>query len=336
MKTGLVLGGGGIVGVAWLVGALQALERELGWSAGSAETIVGTSAGALVGSLVAAGVPTKRMSSETAGLPLSEMSSEEHDRSLADRLSRFELRLANFPRPWPGSLPLLLATARQPRRHSAGVVLTGWMPRGIASTAPIEELVETFAGSDWPEHSRFWSIAADYATGRRVVLGRGREPLMSFPAAVAASCATPGIFQPVATGGRLLVDGGVCSPANLDVLLASDAEIVIGLNPMSSWDVATQGTPLGRITGSLRSQAGRQLGHEARKLRAQGRQVILLQPDAGDVALMGRNYFSGRRAAGITVRARESVAMTLRTMDIPPALRRRTVTPIGIRKRRRA
>jgi NTE family protein len=55
MKIGLVLGAGGVVGASWLMGALEAVESETGWAPGSAERIVGTSAGSVVGALVAGG-----------------------------------------------------------------------------------------------------------------------------------------------------------------------------------------------------------------------------------------------------------------------------------------
>ena len=45
MKVGLVLGAGGVLGGAWLTGALHAIARETGWDPGSADRIVGTSAG---------------------------------------------------------------------------------------------------------------------------------------------------------------------------------------------------------------------------------------------------------------------------------------------------
>src|SRR5271157_2748903 len=56
-KTGLVLGAGGVLGGAWLTGALHAIATETGWDPGSADYIVGTSAGSMVGALLACGVP---------------------------------------------------------------------------------------------------------------------------------------------------------------------------------------------------------------------------------------------------------------------------------------
>jgi NTE family protein len=56
-RVGLVLGAGGVLGAAWLVGALDAIAAETGWDPGSARHIVGTSAGSVVGGLLACGVP---------------------------------------------------------------------------------------------------------------------------------------------------------------------------------------------------------------------------------------------------------------------------------------
>jgi NTE family protein len=51
MKVGLVLGAGGVLGGAWLTGGLDALARHTGWDPASADYIVGTSAGSMMGSL---------------------------------------------------------------------------------------------------------------------------------------------------------------------------------------------------------------------------------------------------------------------------------------------
>src|SRR3954468_16572319 len=66
-RVGLVLGAGGVLGGSWLTGGLQALAEETGWDPGSADHIVGTSAGALIGSLVAAGIPPWFMVAHSAG-----------------------------------------------------------------------------------------------------------------------------------------------------------------------------------------------------------------------------------------------------------------------------
>ena len=67
VKVGLVLGAGGVLGGAWLTGGLEAIARHTGWDPGSADRIVGTSAGAMIGAFTAAGVPPWFMVAHSAG-----------------------------------------------------------------------------------------------------------------------------------------------------------------------------------------------------------------------------------------------------------------------------
>src|SRR5918999_1240018 len=66
-RIGLVLGAGGIQGGAWLTGGLDALATETGWDPASADIVVGTSAGAMIGSLCASGIPPWFMVAHSAG-----------------------------------------------------------------------------------------------------------------------------------------------------------------------------------------------------------------------------------------------------------------------------
>ena len=70
MKVGLVLGGGGVAGAAWLVGALVALERETGWKAGTADRIVGTSAGSVLAASLGCGLGVDELLGHQRGLPV--------------------------------------------------------------------------------------------------------------------------------------------------------------------------------------------------------------------------------------------------------------------------
>ena len=67
MKVGLVLGAGGVVGGAWLTGALHALATETGWDPAEADYVVGTSAGSMIGALCASGVPPWFMVAHSRG-----------------------------------------------------------------------------------------------------------------------------------------------------------------------------------------------------------------------------------------------------------------------------
>jgi NTE family protein len=316
MKVGLVLGAGGVLGASWLIGALDAVESELAWSPSDAERIVGTSAGSVVGAFVAAGIEPAHMSAYNAGRPLDQVADAERRADmLAERVTGGELRLARaLPRFGPGSWRLVASTLVRPHRHAPTAVLAGWLPRGFISTDPIRRLVETFVDGDWPGHPGYWAVVADYGSGRRTVLGRPGAPPARIADAVAASCAIPGFYHPVRIGGRRYVDGGICSPSNLDLLRGEDVDLVLCLNPMSSIVQATGGSPSDRFAALLRAQNGRRVGHEARKLRAEGKRVVILQPVAADVELMGLNLMSGRRRVEVMEQARRSVARTIRRL----------------------
>jgi NTE family protein len=143
MKVGLVLGGGGIMGGAWLTGGLHALASESGWSPGEADYIVGTSAGSMIGALAASGVPPWFMVAHSAGEVFDGLHDAQGERaSDADRSAGAVFR-PHRGLPWlgPGSLSLALTTLADPRHHSPGAALAGWLPRGRISTEPLKETV---------------------------------------------------------------------------------------------------------------------------------------------------------------------------------------------------
>jgi NTE family protein len=97
-------------------------------------------------------------------------------------------------------------------------------------------------------------------------------------------------------GGRRYVDGGIWSGSNLDVLADEGLDVVIALNPMSSLHVEAPRTLGERLASAVRQNAGRRLGSEAKRVRAAGTEVILIQPTVHDLDAMGSNLMSrGRR-----------------------------------------
>ena len=116
MRVGLVLGAGGSVGAAWLIGALDALESETGWSASDAQRIVGTSAGSAVGALVAQGIPPALMAAYAGGEALDDVVEAEHRALLAgERIETNQFRLQRaLPPIGPGSWRMAVNTLRAP------------------------------------------------------------------------------------------------------------------------------------------------------------------------------------------------------------------------------
>src|SRR3954464_2487409 len=309
MKLGLVLGAGGVTGGAWLTGALHALVEETGWDPGSADVVVGTSAGAMIATIVAAGgVPPWFMVAHSAGEVFEGLTDRQgRPAAEADRSAGAEFRLERaLPLPGPGSWRAAVSTLRNPRRHAPAAVMMPWLPAGVVSTEPLKRIVRSVVPEGWGAHPRLWLMACDYASGRRVAFGREGAPPAELADAAAASCAIPGFYRPVEVRGRRYVDGGVCSVSNLDVLVREQLDLVLCLNPTSSRE------PGGGPQGKLRAANGRRLGHEARKLRAAGTEVVLLQPTAEDLAVMGSNPMSSRRRNAVIETAIRTTTRQLR------------------------
>jgi NTE family protein len=327
-RVGLVLGAGGVLGGAWLVGALDAIARETGWDPGSADYIVGTSAGSMVGALLACGVPPWFMVGQSMGesFPgLAESQGGNGDaRSPGYRRTapRYEVEEGTALPLGPGSWRLAIASLARPYRYSPATVISSWLPRGRISTEPLKETIQRACPSGWAPHPNMWAMALDYATGRRVAFGRDGAPPAELPDAVAASCAIPGFYRPVEISGRDYVDGGVYSVSNLDVLRHEPLDIVIALNPMSSLHAGSAESVAERFAYRMRDAAGRRLGSEAKRLRAAGVEVVLIQPTVHDLDVMGTNLMSSRRRHEVVTTAVATVTEHLRRSPLGARLSR--------------
>lgn len=317
MKVGLVLGGGGVLGGAWLTGGLEAIARHTGWDPGSADRIVGTSAGSMIGSLAAAGVPPWFMVAHSAGETFDGLQGPDgRPAAEADRSGGAVFRLhRGLPRLGPSSLRMAATTLRRPRKHTPLQLLTGWLPTGVVSTDHLEEVVRRAVPEGWVDHPSFWAVTTDTTSGKRVVFGRPGAPEAQLSKAVAASCAIPGFYRPVRIGDRRYVDGGVCSASNLDLLKDAELDLIVCLNPTSTRAKVPARTPAAVVAGQMRTGSGRRLGSEAKKVRAAGTEVLLIQPEADDLAVMGSNLMSGRRRHEVIETAIETVGRQLQAPE---------------------
>jgi NTE family protein len=322
MKVGLVLGAGGVLGGAWLTGGLAALADETGWDPASADYVVGTSAGSMIGSLVASGVPPWFMVAHSAGESFDWMvDAAGTPASLASRAGGAVFKLhKGIPSIGPGSVKLGLRALSQPQRYTPAATFGAWLPTGLISTEALKDVVRRAVPSGWTDHPNTWIVACDYGTGRRVPFGRDGSPTAELADAVAASCAIPGFYRPVEIGGRRYVDGGLYSVSNLDLLAPCGLDLVICLNPTSSRHSEPTLNPLDRVAGVVRRDAGRRLGREAKKVRAGGAEVVLIQPVGEDLRLMGRNMMAGKNRHAVIELARRTVAEQLRDPSVAELL----------------
>ncbi len=319
-----MLGAGGVLGGAWLTGGLQALAEETGWDPGSAERIVGTSAGSMIGAFTAAGIPPWFMVAHSRGETFEGLAGPDgRPAGEADRSGGAVFRLhRGLPRPGPGSLKLALTSLAQPMRHTPLGMTVGWLPRGLISTDSLKHIVERAVPGGWVDHPSFWAVAYDYSTGRRVPFGRqgvdGRAdaPPADLADAVAASCAIPGFYSPVRIGNRDYVDGGVRSASNLDLLAGLDLDLVICMNPTSTREPGGGLNVLDRVAHVTRQAAGRRLGYEAKRVNAKGTGTVLIQPVADDLKAMGRNLMTNTRRNEVIETAQRTVREQLRQPEI--------------------
>lgn len=208
-RRGLVLGGGGVTGVAWETGLLLGL-LETGLDLSLADLVVGTSAG----STVAAQITSSARLDELFEAQLREESGEIAARMSPAALVRFLAASA-----WPGD--------RQRART--------WLGRAALQVETIPEadrravIAKRLPHHDWPQQ-RLLVSAVDAETGSVVVFDNDSGvPLVD---AVAASCAVPLVWPPVTINGRRYVDGGVRSATNVD--LATNCERLVVIAPTTA------------------------------------------------------------------------------------------------------
>jgi NTE family protein len=207
-SVGLVLSGGGARGAAH-VGVLRVLEQLRI----PIDCIAGTSSGAIVGGLYAAGLDPDAVQRVYVEV--------DWNRAFSDRPSR---RTRSFRRK--------LDDATFLGNLELGIVDGGFrLPSGVIAGQHINTLLKTAtlhsSSAESFDHLAipFRAIATDMNTGRMVVLGRG-----DLARAMRASMSVPAIFAPVEIDGRLLADGGLVRNLPVDVARVMGAEVIIAVD----------------------------------------------------------------------------------------------------------
>src|SRR4051794_4561837 len=256
----LVLGGGGILGEAWMTAVLAGLGEAGGFEPRDCEGLVGTSAGAIVATALSAGIEpgsrlgqlpeqpavTAEVAGDGGGLPAGAVGlAFTVGRGVAAPLAAFGLRATE-----PGGAALRRAALRR-------------VPAGRRSLGGLGRELER-AGVRWD--GRLTLAAVDMDNGRRGMFGSPDAPDASIADAVEASCSIPGVFRPVVIAGRRYVDGGAWSPTNMDRAPAGRGTRVLCLNPTGS----VRSSVIAPLSGLLSSSIA---GVEALALERRGAHV---------------------------------------------------------------
>ncbi len=209
-RTALVLGGGGITGIAWELGILAGLAEE-GVDLTDADIVVGTSAGSVVGAQVTNGVPLKDLYAAQL---------EPADAEIGGRLSRIAALKLLPPYVLPGS-------GREKLTRVGRVAKAAHAPGSADREGVIRSRLPVH---DWPERD-LRVAAVDTDSGEFTVFTR--DSGVDLVSAVAASCAVPTVWPPVQIDARTYMDGGMRSTANVDVALGADRVVVLAPLPRS-------------------------------------------------------------------------------------------------------
>jgi len=216
----LVLGGGGVTGIAWETGMLAGLA-EAGIDLTSADLVVGTSAGSVVGAQILSGASL----ADLYAAQLTDATGEIAARMGATTMLRFVAALL-----WPGE-----------EQHARARIGRAALRARTVPEAERRAVIERrLPSAEWPER-RLLIASVDALTGELRIFDRSSG--VPLPDAVAASCAVPLVWPPITIDGRRYIDGGVRSATNAD--LAAGCDRVVVLAPI---------TYALRRSGSIRNQ----------------------------------------------------------------------------------
>lgn len=298
-KIGLVLGGGGIAGFAYLTTALTVLQQITGWDPRDADVIVGTSAGANVGGFLRGDTPIDETLDDIMTLP-TDPRSMERLRVLSGREADRTIRLL------PTSLKMVgRELAKGPYMRPSRLV-SGLLPNGNIRTDTIGDRMIELHGTEWPD-GELLIASVRLHDSERVFFGLDRTDV-SVGTAVEASSAIPGFFKPVTIDGFRYIDGGANSPTNADVLVERDLDLIVVVAPMSVDNVTTGWMmPNGGLRLYWRNQVHREVG----LLRRAGHSVILLEPSIDEARSMGPTLMDPTRIVNVVLQTSSAARTSL-------------------------
>lgn len=312
-KVALVLAGGGITGAVYEVGALRAINDTLnGLTVNDFDIYVGTSAGALICSLIVNGLTPEDIIQalddrhpEIGGVGVGDLFQAD--------IPEYLRSLLNIPRAlWH----LGIASLTHPFNIALSDVL--WelahvLPAGLYDSNSLERYVRRvlempgrFNRFDFLD-KQFFIVATELDSGNRAVFGQGGKGIVPISRAVAASSAVPILYRPVRIFDKDYVDGGLHGTASLDLAIEAGAKLVICINSMVPLNAARafpdQHYMRSHGIQAIVNQTVRTLLHSTLRYHIKNLKVkypdvdiILIQPEWNDERMFSHNpmYYNSR------------------------------------------
>ena len=290
-KIGLVLSGGGARGIAH-IGVIKVLEEMKI----PIDCIAGTSMGAIVGGLYAAGASPDDLEHLVMGIPWNE--------AFKDKPSPDQLSFRRKEESQAYKIDLNLGYGEGKLKTAKGFVqgqnLNVLLKKLLLHTSTIKD----FDHLPIP----FRAVAADIETGEAVVIGSG-----DLASALRASLSIPGFFAPAELDGRLLVDGGIANNLPIDVARAMGAEILIVVDIGTHLRTREKLTSMASVTAQVMTiMIQRNVSAQLQTLK---KEDILIQPDLGDVGTT--NFTQAQKAITIGKDAAEKIKMRFAALALP-------------------
>lgn len=281
-----------MLGAAWMVGALWAIEQVHQVDLRTVDYLVGTSAGSIIAALLASEVTPDQLRRHQLGEIVEDgpLAGYWWDYDNATGGSR-----PGVPRFGPGSTGIMRNIGRF-RQMPPTAVLSAFLPEGRGSLARVGHLVESVnPPGEWTQHPGTFIVTMDYETGERVAFGSPGAPPADLAEAVMASCSIPAWFAPMVINGRRYVDGGACSATSVDLLADLGLDEVFVVAPMVSFALDRPSTLVTRLERRWRVQVTKRCLTEAAKVHRSGTEVTILGPGPEDLEAMGANLMDVRR-----------------------------------------
>ncbi|HAF71449.1 MAG: Patatin [Acetothermia bacterium 64_32] len=264
-RVGIALAGGGARGLAHAGVLLELSEAGL-----RPKIVAGTSMGAIVGGLYAAGQDLERLLQVMGSLDLHQ--------------------IFGMPESYRQALERGVGEALVERFRGPS-----WREEPSPRTVRLLEFLRLFSkGLTFEELPvSFTCVAADLHTGEEVDIDSG--PLYL---GMAASAALPGIFHPLSWNGRWLIDGGVVNNLPVDVVAKKGAEIVIAVDLSSRLD----SDPRTTVEVLLQSYAitSQELGRVKLEWNREklGERLVLVRPELPGIGVLDFERLPEAVAAG--------------------------------------